>query len=188
MSIAPQLLIPRGWTIFHFSVYPLKELKQSRDQNKELQSKIQEEAEKKKKKKITITNDKNRLSPEDIERMVNEAEKFADEDKKVKERFEAKNEFESYAYSLKNQIGDKDKLGSKLSEEDKKTLEKATEEAISWLESHADATTEELKDEKKKLEDVATPIVSKIYQQQGGAPGGEGPTPGSEEKEDKDEL
>ena len=51
MSIAPQLLIPRGWTIFHFSVYPLKELKQSRDQNKELQSKIQEEAEKKKKKK-----------------------------------------------------------------------------------------------------------------------------------------
>lgn len=141
-----------------------------------------------KKEKITITNDKNRLSPEDIERMVNEAEKFADEDKKVKERVEAKNEFESYAYSLKNQIGDKDKLGSKLSEEDKKTLEKATEEAISWLESHADATAEELKEEKKKLEDVATPIVSKIYQQQGGAPGGEGPTPGSEEKEDKDEL
>jgi len=143
-----------------------------------------------KKEKITITNDQNRLSPEDIERMVNEAEKFADEDKKVKEKVEAKNEFESYAYSLKNQIGDKDKLGSKLSEEDKKTLETATEEAISWLDSHADASTEELKEQKKKLEDVATPIVSKIYQQQGGAPppGGEGPTPGSEEKEDKDEL
>jgi heat shock protein 5 len=143
-----------------------------------------------KKEKITITNDQNRLSPEDIERMVNEAEKFADDDKKVKERVEAKNEFESYAYSLKNQIGDKDKLGSKLSEEDKKSLEKATEEAISWLDSHADATTEELKEEKKKLEDVATPIVSKIYQQQGGAPppGGEEPKPGSEEKEDKDEL
>merc|ERR1712176_235122 len=146
-----------------------------------------------KKEKITITNDQNRLSPDDIERMVNEAEKFADEDKKVKEKVEAKNEFESYAYSLKNQIGDKDKLGSKLSEEDKKTLEKATEEATSWLDSHADATTEELKDQKKKLEDVATPIVSKIYQQQGGAPppggaGGEGPKPGSEEKEDKDEL
>jgi len=145
-----------------------------------------------KKEKITITNDQNRLSPEDIERMVNEAEKFADDDKKVKEKVEAKNEFESYAYSLKNQIGDKDKLGSKLSEEDKTSLEKATEEAISWLDSHADASTEELKEQKKKLEDVATPIVSKIYQQQGGQPeggaGGEGPTPGSEEKEDKDEL
>jgi len=142
-----------------------------------------------KKEKITITNDQNRLSPEDIERMVNEAEQFADEDKKVKEKVEAKNEFESYAYSLKNQIGDKDKLGSKLSEEDKATLEKATEEAVSWLESHADASTEELKEQKKKLEDVATPIVSKIYQQQGGQPGGEdAPNPGSEEKEDKDEL
>jgi len=151
-----------------------------------------------KKEKITITNEGNRLSPEDIERMVNEAEKFADEDKKTKEKVESKNEFESYAYSLKNQIGDKEKLGGKLSEEDKTTLEKATEEAISWLESHADASVEELKEEKKKLEDVATPIVSKVYQQSGGQPGGEGgaggseggegPTPGSEEKQDKDEL
>ena len=143
-----------------------------------------------KKEKITITNVQNRLSPEDIERMVNDAEKFADEDKKVKEKVEAKNEFESYAYSLKNQIGDKDKLGGKLSEEDKGALEKACESAISWLDSHPDATTEELKEEKKKLEDTATPIVSKIYQQQGGAPpppGGEGPT-GSDEKEDKEEL
>jgi len=148
-----------------------------------------------KKEKITITNDQNRLSPEDIERMVNEAEKFADEDKKVKEKVEAKNEFESYAYSLKNQVGDKDKLGSKLSAEDKPILEKAIEEAISWLDSHAEASTEELKEQKKKLEDVASPIVSKIYQAQGGqqggpgaGPGGEGPTPGSDEKEDKDEL
>ena len=147
-----------------------------------------------KKEKITITNEGNRLSPEDIERMVNEAEKFADEDKKTKEKVESKNEFESYAYSLKNQIGDKEKLGGKLSEEDKTTLEKATEEAITWLESHADASVEELKEEKKKLEDVATPIVSKVYQQSGGQhggegrAGGEGPTPGSKEKQDKDEL
>merc|ERR1711939_288413 len=63
------------------------------------------------KESITISNDQNRLTPEDIERMVNDAEKFADEDKKVKEKVEARNEFESYAYSLKNQIGDKDKLG-----------------------------------------------------------------------------
>merc|ERR1712048_925642 len=143
-----------------------------------------------KKEKITITNDQNRLSPEDIERMVNDAEKFAEEDKEVRARVDAKNDLESYAYSLKNQIGDKEKLGEKLSKEDKETIQKAVEKLISWLDSHADASTEELKEQKKKLEDVATPIVSKIYQQQGGAPppGGEGPTPGSEEKEDKDEL
>jgi heat shock protein 5 len=146
-----------------------------------------------KKEKITITNDQNRLSPEDIERMVKDAETFAEDDAKMKEKVDAKNEFESYAYSLKNQIKDKEKLGGKLSEEDKATLEKAVDEAISWLESHADATTEELKAEKKKLEDIATPIVSKLYQGQGGAPppGGEGeggPSPGDEEKEDKDEL
>jgi len=145
-----------------------------------------------KKEKITITNDQNRLSPDDIERMVNDAEKFADEDKEVKAKVDAKNEFESYTYSLKNQIGDKEKLGSKLSEEDKASLTKSVDEAIAWLDSHADASTDELKAEKKKLEDVATPIISKIYQQQGGAggPGGPegGPTPNSEEKEDKEEL
>jgi len=159
-----------------------------------------------KKEKITITNDQNRLSPEDIERMVNDAEKFADEDKVVKEKVDAKNEFESYAYSLKNQIGDKDKLASKLSEEDKKSLTEATDAAIAWLESHPEASTEEMKTEKKKLEDVATPIVSKIYQNAGGAdgagaggaggpggpegaePGSDGPTPSSDEKQDKEEL
>merc|ERR1712212_679574 len=147
-----------------------------------------------KKEKITITNDQNRLSPDDIERMVNDAEKFADEDKEVKAKVDAKNDFESYAYSLKNQVGDKEKLGAKLSEDEKADITKAVDEAISWLESHADATTEELKAEKKKLEDIATPIVSKLYQGQAppggdGAPGGEegGPS-ASDEREDKDEL
>jgi len=145
-----------------------------------------------KKEKITITNDQNRLSPEDIERMVKDAETFADEDAKMKEKVDAKNEFESYAYSLKNQIKDKDKLGGKLSDDDKTTLEKAVDDAIAWLDAHADATTEELKEEKKKLEETATPIVSKLYQGQGGAPppgeGGEGGPSQSDEKEDKDEL
>merc|ERR1719411_2149071 len=129
-----------------------------------------------KKEKITITNDQNRLSPDDIERMVNDAEKFAEEDKEVKVKVDAKNDFESYAYSLKNQVNDKEKMGGKISEEDKATILKAVEEAIAWLDSHADASTDELKAEKKKLEDVATPIVSKLYQGQGGAPppGGEG--------------
>ncbi|WKY16165.1 hypothetical protein Q1695_001112 [Nippostrongylus brasiliensis] len=72
------------------------------------------------KNKITITNDQNRLSPEDIERMINDAEKFAEDDKKVKDQVEARNELESYAYSLKNQVGDKEKLGGKLDADDKK--------------------------------------------------------------------
>lgn len=64
--------------------------------------------------KIVITNDQNRLTPDDIERMIKDAEKFADDDKKLKERVEARNELESYAYSLKNQLADKEKLGAKV--------------------------------------------------------------------------
>merc|ERR1712223_950735 len=69
------------------------------------------------KEKITITNDQNRLTPEDIEQMIKDAETFADEDAKLKTRVESRNELESYAYSLKNQINDKDKLGAKISDE-----------------------------------------------------------------------
>ena len=141
------------------------------------------------KEKITITNDQNRLTPEDIERMVNDAEKFADEDKKVKERVEARNELESYTYSLKNQIGDKEKLGGKLSEDDKETINKAVEEKISWLDKNQDSDVEDFKKQKKELEDIVQPIVSKLYQGQGGQ--GEGGAPPPEEEkptEDKDEL
>ncbi len=144
------------------------------------------------KEKITITNDQNRLSPEDIERMVNDAEKFAEDDKKVKEKVESRNELESYAYSLKNQVNDKDKLGSKLSAEDKDTVTKAIDKAISWLDTHQDASIEEYKETKKSLEDVVTPIVSKLYQGAGGQGGqggqGQQEQPQEENKDDKDEL
>ncbi|KAL3123802.1 hypothetical protein niasHT_010015 [Heterodera trifolii] len=135
------------------------------------------------KNKITITNDHNRLSPEEIERMINDAEKFAEEDKKTKEVVEARNEFESYAYSLKNQIGDSEKLGGKLSAEDKTTIEGAVDEAISWLDSNKDAPPEELKERKKDLEAKVQPIISKLY-------AGQAPPPGSEPPptEEKDEL
>merc|ERR1712126_295726 len=93
------------------------------------------------KEKITITNDQNRLTPEDIERMMNEAEKFAEEDKKVKERVEARNELESY--SLKNQVSDKEKLGSKISDEDKAKIEGLVEEKLKWLENNQEADGEE---------------------------------------------
>ncbi|CAO2597807.1 Endoplasmic reticulum chaperone BiP [Lemmus lemmus] len=134
------------------------------------------------KNKITITNDQNRLTPEEIERMVNDAEKFAEEDKKLKERIDTRNELESYAYSLKNQIGDKEKLGGKLSSEDKETMEKAVEEKIEWLESHQDADIEDFKAKKKELEEIVQPIISKLY-------GSAGPPPaGEEDASEKDEL
>ncbi|KAM8934222.1 endoplasmic reticulum chaperone BiP [Pelodytes ibericus] len=133
------------------------------------------------KNKITITNDQNRLTPDEIERMVNDAEKFADEDKKLKERIDSRNELESYAYSLKNQIGDKEKLGGKLSSEDKEIVEKAVETSIEWLESHQDADIEDFKAKKKELEDTVQPIVAKLY-------GGSGPPPTEGEETEKDEL
>lgn len=139
------------------------------------------------KNKITITNDHNRLSPEDIERMINDADKFRDEDLKVKERVEARNELESFAYSLKNQLSDKEKLGGKLSSSDKETVEEAVEKAIKWIESNKDASVEDLKQQKKELEDIVQPIVGKLYQGQGQ---GQAPPPGGAAPDDdtKDEL
>merc|ERR1712159_216260 len=110
-----------------------------------------------KKEKITITNDQNRLSPEDIERMVQEAEKFAEEDAQAKERVDAKNELEGLAYSMKNQVKDEEKLGGKLSEEDKAVVTTACDDAISWLDSNQDADAEALQEKKKELEEVIHP-------------------------------
>merc|ERR1719342_606309 len=102
------------------------------------------------KEKITITNDQNRLTPEDIEKMINDAEKFADEDAKLKGKVEARNELESYAYSLKNQLSDKEKLGGKLSDEETAKIEEVINEKIAWLEENQEADAEELKAQKKK--------------------------------------
>lgn len=142
---------------------------------------------------IVISNNQNRLSPEEIERMIKDAEKFADEDKQLKERVEAKNELESYVYSLKNQLSDKEKLGGKLSEDEKKTITDAVEEKIKWLDANASADTEELKAQKKALEEIVNPIMTKFYQQSGGAggAGGAGPEGGessSTNSDEKDEL
>ncbi|CAG0883018.1 unnamed protein product [Darwinula stevensoni] len=135
------------------------------------------------KEKITITNDHNRLSPDDIERMIKDAEVFAEDDKKLKERVEARNELESYAYSLRNQLGDKEKLGAKLSTEDKEKMEKVINEKIEWLESNQDADSEEFRKQKKEMEDIIQPIIAKLYQ--GGAPP---PQEDTEADEYKDEL
>ncbi|EAZ63599.1 heat shock protein 70 [Scheffersomyces stipitis CBS 6054] len=121
--------------------------------------------------KITITNDKGRLSKEDIERMVNEAEKYKEEDEKESSRIGAKNTLESYAYSLKTTINDGE-LKEKIPADDKEKLQKAIDETISWLDESQQATTEEYNDRHKELESVANPIITAAYSAAGGAPGG----------------
>ncbi|KAI9835890.1 MAG: hypothetical protein M1819_001788 [Sarea resinae] len=132
---------------------------------------------------ITITNDKGRLSQEDIDRMVAEAEKFAEEDKATREKIEARNGLENYAFSLKNQVNDEDGLGGKIDEDDKDTIIEAVKEATEWLEENAaTATTEDFEEQKENLSNVAYPITSKLY-------GGAGPTgDDDEEPADHDEL
>mmetsp|Transcript_28691 Transcript_28691/g.68505 ORF Transcript_28691/g.68505 Transcript_28691/m.68505 type:complete len:657 (-) Transcript_28691:100-2070(-) len=116
--------------------------------------------------KITITNDKGRLSQEDIERMVKEAERFKEEDERQRKKVDSKNSLENYAYSLKNTMSD-DKVAGKLEESDKTTLSAKIDEAISWLEANQNAEVEEYEAKQKELEGVAMPIMTKIYQ--GGA-------------------
>ncbi|CAK7197544.1 ATPase with role in protein import into the ER [Sporothrix eucalyptigena] len=119
---------------------------------------------------ITITNDKGRLTQEEIDRMVAEAEKYAEEDKATRERIEARNGLENYAFSLKNQVNDEDGLGGKISEEDKETIIEAVKEAQEWLdENAATAELEDFEEQKEKLSNVAYPITSKMYSQGGGA-------------------
>ncbi|KAK9366141.1 heat shock protein 70 family [Lipomyces kononenkoae] len=123
--------------------------------------------------KITITNDKGRLSKEDIDRMVSEAEKYKEDDEKESARIGAKNGLESYSYSLKNTLSE-EAAKEKLSAEDKETLQKAIDETVEWLDANQTATTEEYSDKQKELEGVANPIMMKFYGA-GGAPGGGAP-------------
>jgi len=123
--------------------------------------------------KITITNDKGRLSKEDIERMLAEAEKYKEEDEKEAARIAAKNGLESYAYSLRNTLQD-EKVDEKLEAGDKEKLKAAIDETVEWLDSNTTATKEENEDHQKELEATANPIMMKFYGA-GGAPGGGAP-------------
>lgn len=123
---------------------------------------------------ITITNDKGRLSQEEIDRMIAEAQEFAEEDKAASAKITARNGLENYAFSLKNQANDDEGLGGKIDEDDKETLLEAVKEATEWLEENAQtATTEDFEEQKEKLSNVAYPITSKLYEGMGGAPPGE---------------
>merc|ERR1712146_176283 len=109
--------------------------------------------------KITITAEKGRLSEDEIERMVQEAEEFAEEDKKVKERVDKRNGLEGYAYNLRNSLNDEEKgIADKIEEEDKETLEEAIKEVLDWLDENQEADAEEYEEKQKSLEGL--PILS----------------------------
>jgi len=128
--------------------------------------------------KITITAEKGRLSQEDIDRMVREAEEFADEDKKVKERIDSRNGLESYLYNLKNTLDDDEKSAS-ISAEDKKELTDAVDEALDWLEENPEADKEDYDEKQKEIEQVSGPIMRNMYSGSGG---------GGDAAEDEDDF
>lgn len=125
--------------------------------------------------KITITNEKGRLSKEEIERMVNDADKYKDEDEKTKQRIEAKNSFENFCFQMKNSLND-ERLRDKFSEDDKRVIEETAKEGLQWLEQNPMAEPSDIEAEQKKLEAKYHPIMTRLYQsaapEGGAAPGG----------------
>merc|ERR1712054_82293 len=122
--------------------------------------------------KITITNDKGRLSKEEIDKLVSDAEKFKDEDEKIRNRIEKKNGLENYCFQMKNQLDD-EKMKDKFTDDDKTTITNATKEVLQWLESAgADADVTAFEEKQKELEGKFNPIMMRVYQAAGGAPGG----------------
>lgn len=119
--------------------------------------------------KITITNDKGRLSKEEIERMVQDADRYKAEDDLQRDKIAAKNSLESYTFNMKSSAQD-DNLKGKLSEEEQKKLIEKCDETISWLENNQLADKEEYQHRQKELEKVCQPIISRLYQ--GGTPAG----------------
>lgn len=127
--------------------------------------------------KITITNDRGRLSKEDIERMVNDAEKYKAEDEKQKSVIAAKNSLESYCFNMKSTVED-EKLKDKISEAERTQIMDKCNDVIKWLDSNQLAEKEEFEHKQKELEAICNPIITKLYQGSGGAPGGFPGAPG----------
>mmetsp|Transcript_57130 Transcript_57130/g.116271 ORF Transcript_57130/g.116271 Transcript_57130/m.116271 type:complete len:234 (-) Transcript_57130:360-1061(-) len=111
---------------------------------------------------LTITSEKGRLSEEDIETMVREAEEFAEEDAKEKAKIQARNDLEAYLYNLKNSITDT--LEGKLSEDEKSTLMTAVNDGLDWLEDHPAAEKDEYDEKQKEVEQIANPILKRAYE------------------------
>jgi len=126
-----------------------------------------------KKENITITNDKGRLSADEIEKMLADAEKYKAEDDQQKERISAKNGLEAYCFNMKSTVED-DKFKDKINEADRKNIIDKCNDAISWLEQNQMAEIDEYKDKQKEVEGLCNPIISKLYQQNQGTANGMG--------------
>lgn len=114
--------------------------------------------------KIVITSEKGRLTEDDIERMVQEAKEFAEEDKKIKERIDSRNGLESYLFNLKNTIEDSTEgSNGRVSSEDAKELKDMIDEALDWMEDHPEADKEQYDAKQKEVEGVANPIMRNFY-------------------------
>ncbi|CAF3002334.1 unnamed protein product [Rotaria socialis] len=127
--------------------------------------------------KITITNDKGRLSKDDIERMVSDAEKYKKEDEAQRDRISAKNSLESYCFNMKTSISD-DKIAAKVSSDDKAKISETIEGALKWMETNQLAEKEEFEHKLKEIEKICSPIMAKLYGGEGGAHGGGAPHAG----------
>ena len=111
---------------------------------------------------VTIKNDKGRLSKEDIDRMVNDAEKYRDEDEKQRQRVEARNKLEAYVFSVRQALSD---AGDKLSSEDRNQANKVCEDTLSWLDSNSLAEKEEFEDKLQEVQKQCSPLMAKLHGQ-----------------------
>jgi L1 cell adhesion molecule like protein len=160
-----------------------------------------EEKTTKKTNNITITNDKGRLSKDQIEEMIKKAEEYKDEDNKLKEKIEAKNGLENYLYNLKNSMTKRDDSPAIL-DEIKAELDPIIEQGIKWLEENDKADTDVYKEKQKEFEAKVNPLMQKLYSQggmpSGGMPGmppggmpdmsGMSASPNEEEDEDEEDV
>ena len=124
-----------------------------------------------KKNNITITNDKGRLSKEEVERMVADAEKYKAEDDAQKARVDAKNGLEGYVFNLRNTLSDEN-IGGILAAAEKEAIQKVVDSTIAWMDSNHQVLDKEVYEKKQKeVEAVVNPIMTKMYQQAGAAGG-----------------
>lgn len=130
-----------------------------------------------KKNSVTITNS-DRLTEDQIQDMLDRAQEFEEEDKKIKEQIDAKNALDGYIASMSSTL-EGDEVKSKLDEEEVEKLKEAIEEARSWMNDNTDADVDDIKEKQKELESIAGPIIGKIY---GGGQGG-----AAEEDDDEDD-
>merc|ERR1712096_153132 len=141
--------------------------------------------------KITIESQKGRLSEDEINKIVADAEKYKEEDDRMKKKVTAKNDLENMAYQIRNSLDDP-KLSGSIDEDDKKKVREKVDEMVKWVDENQAAEVDEFEAKKKELEELWRPIMMKAYEASGAAPGagpaGPGAGPGASEGPKIDEV